>query len=87
MGRFCVFEPWSIEFCDQIFRFDSTLFEYAYALKETKSDRDWWRISLRVEQKYMLKWLKFLEEKGITKPKKLITVTDEIKRRCEENPD
>ena len=75
------------DYLDDDRRFERTLFEYVYALRKTKSERDWWRISLRVEQEYMLKWLKFLEEKGITKPKKLITVTDEIKRRCEQNPD
>ena len=75
------------DYLDDDRRFDRTLFEYVYALRETKNDRGWWRISLKVEQEYMLKWLKFLEEKGITKPKKLITVTDEIKRRCEQNPD
>ena len=49
------------DYLDDDRRFDRTLFEYVYALRETKSDRGWWRISLRVEQEYMLKWLKFLE--------------------------
>ena len=86
-GDYVTAEGMRNDYLDDDRRFDRTLFEYVYALRKTKSDRDWWRISLRVEQEYMLKWLKFLEEKGITKPKKLITVTDEIKRRCEENPD
>ena len=84
-GDYVTAEGMRNDYLDDDRRFDSTLFEYVYALKETKSDRDWWRISLCVEQEYMLKWLKFLEEKGISKPKKAITVTDDIKRRCEEN--
>ena len=86
-GDYVTAEGMRNDYLDDDRRFDRTLFEYVYALRETKNDRGWWRISLKVEQEYMLKWLKFLEEKGITKPKKLITVTDEIKRRCEENPD
>ena len=86
-GDYVTAEGMRNDYLDDDRRFDSTLFEYVYALKETKSDRDWWRISLRVEQEYMLKWLKFLEEKGITKPKKAITITGDIKRKCEENSD
>ncbi len=86
-GDYVTAEGMRADYLDDDRRFDRTLFEYVYALKETKSDRDWWRISLCVEQEYMLKWLNFLEENGITKPKKAITVTDYIKRRCEENPD
>ena len=65
-GDYVTAEGMRNDYLDDDRRFDSTLFEYVYALKETKSECDWWRISLRGEQDYMLKWLKFLEEKGIT---------------------
>lgn len=75
------------DYLDDDRRFDSTLFEYVYALKDTKSEREWWRISFPVEHEYLLKWLNFLETKGITKPKKAIEITDDIKRTCNDNPD
>ena len=58
------------DYLDDDRRFDSTLFEYVYALKDTKSEREWWRISLPVEHEYLLKWLNFLETKGITNLKR-----------------
>ncbi len=75
------------DYLDDDRRFDRTLFEYVFAFRQTKNEREWERISSTMEKEYMLKWLKFLEEKGITKRKKTITITDSIKRRCEENAD
>ena len=65
-GRYSLASGMRYDFFDDDMSFNPVLFDYVYRLKAVKTPREWKAICQVLEKDYMLRWLRFLEEKEDT---------------------
>ena len=69
-GKYTTVQGMRENWLDGDLSFSRPLFDMVFRLKPAKTEDEWGKISKAMERDWMLHWLRYLEEKGITTPRK-----------------